>query len=203
VGAFLDGLRERGIYDDALIVFTSDHGEEFFDHGGWWHGQTLYDEVLGVPLIVKLPGNEAAGTARDDLVQHVDLAPTLLALAGAPVPEAMQGRPLFGGDAAAPPVYAHNDFEGNLLRAVRTPAMKLIEAETAQSRDLAPLELYDLREDPAERDNLVEQRPQDGERLGGLLDGMRAFVEENAEQPVVLEETPAELQEQLEAVGYM
>src|SRR5690606_12072005 len=82
-GRFLDGLKERGLYENTLIVFTSDHGEEFFEHGGWWHGLSLYDEQIGVPLVMKLPGNALAGRYASELTRHVDLAPTVAAVAGA------------------------------------------------------------------------------------------------------------------------
>ena len=70
----VDGLRERGLYDDALILFTSDHGEEFHEHG-WvgWHSHTLYDELLRVPLVVKLPGNRAAARRIAHQVRLTDL----------------------------------------------------------------------------------------------------------------------------------
>jgi arylsulfatase A-like enzyme len=74
VGSLLDGLRARGLYDDALIVVTADHGE------------TLYEEQLHVPLIIKLPGNHQAGAVNTGFARHVDLVPTLLGCAAIPVP---------------------------------------------------------------------------------------------------------------------
>lgn len=81
VGRVLDTLRRLGLYDDSLIVFTSDHGEEFWEHGGFEHGHTLYDELLRVPLIVKPPQSHAS--KRVDLpVPSQDLAATILDVAG-------------------------------------------------------------------------------------------------------------------------
>ena len=74
-------LEAEGLYDDALIVFTADHGEEFHEHGGWWHGTTLYDEQIHVPLIVKQPGNRGAGTREASFARSVDIVPTILAAA--------------------------------------------------------------------------------------------------------------------------
>ena len=62
LGRFFRWLKSEGLYDNTTIVITSDHGEEFLEHGGWWHGTTLYDEQLHVPLIVKLPNSQWAGT---------------------------------------------------------------------------------------------------------------------------------------------
>ena len=61
-GRFLRELKARGLYDDALVVFLADHGEEFLDHGQWLHGRSVFDELVRVPLLVKLPGQRGAGT---------------------------------------------------------------------------------------------------------------------------------------------
>lgn len=86
LGRFLDLLQGRGLYDDSLILFTSDHGEAFSEHGSWSHGQTLYAEVLRVPLLLRLPGGEGAGRRIPAPVQGVDLLPTVLDSVGLPPP---------------------------------------------------------------------------------------------------------------------
>ncbi len=95
LGTFFDELRARGLYDDAAIIVTSDHGEEFFDHGGWWHGTTLYEEQVHVPLIIKLPRGERAGARVTWQVRQVDVAPTIAALASVDKHSAWQGDDLF------------------------------------------------------------------------------------------------------------
>jgi hypothetical protein len=75
--ALIDGLRARGLYDETLIVVTADHGEELHEHGGWEHGETLYGEVLDVPLLLRLPGGPR-GVRVSEPVQQIDLLPTLL-----------------------------------------------------------------------------------------------------------------------------
>src|SRR5262249_44515087 len=85
-GLLLDGLRERGLYDPALVLFTADHGEEFLDHGSWMHGQTLYEEQLAIPFLLKLPDFSRAGTVSAADVEHVDVLPTILGLLGAVPP---------------------------------------------------------------------------------------------------------------------
>ncbi len=95
LGGFFNDLRARGLYDDAAIIVTADHGEEFFDHGGWWHGTTLYDEQVHVPLIVKLPGSQYAGTRVPWQVRQVDVAPTVAAIASVDKHPTWQGDDLF------------------------------------------------------------------------------------------------------------
>ena len=77
-GWFISELKRLGIYDRSLIVLTSDHGEEFFEHGGWAHAHSLYNEQLHVPLIIKLPGQEHAGMRPGSLAGLIDVLPTLL-----------------------------------------------------------------------------------------------------------------------------
>ncbi|MCP3960108.1 MAG: sulfatase [bacterium] len=81
VGRLLDILRERGLYDDSILVLTSDHGEELGEHGTvGWHSHTLYDELLKVPLIIKLPGSRHAGARVGAQVRSIDISPTILEL---------------------------------------------------------------------------------------------------------------------------
>lgn len=86
-------LAERGILEHAVVVVTADHGEELFEHGRFGHGQTLYEEVLRVPLLVRSPGQRARVDDRR-LTSLIDVAPTILALAGIPIPSSFEGRPL-------------------------------------------------------------------------------------------------------------
>jgi choline-sulfatase len=86
VGELLDSLRDAGIYDDALIILLSDHGEGLRDHGEQEHGVLLYREALQVPLIVKLPRNERRGTRVSQAVQLVDVLPTIAAVTGTAAP---------------------------------------------------------------------------------------------------------------------
>ena len=88
VGRLIEFLKARGLYDRALIVFLSDHGEGLGDHGEQEHGLFLYDETIRVPLIVKLPGQAARGRRVQQPVQHLDLVPTILDLVGARRPKA-------------------------------------------------------------------------------------------------------------------
>ncbi|GMU93033.1 MAG: hypothetical protein AMXMBFR4_20910 [Candidatus Hydrogenedentota bacterium] len=100
----LDVLRDQGVYDHTLIIISSDHGEELYDHHGYFgHGASLYDGVLRVPLILRLPGTIPAGKRDATVVQHLTIAPTVLDVLGIPIPEAFAGKslaPLFRGEKA-------------------------------------------------------------------------------------------------------
>lgn len=160
-GEFVADLKAAGVYDSSIIVFVSDHGEEFWEHGGTSHGRTLYEEQLRVPLLVKLPGNRLAGTVQNALVEMVDIAPTLLELAGVPPHPAFQGAsfmPLFEGEAWTKSIgYASLRLDDKSMEASKTASLKYIQDLVADSErwfDLAsdPRELTPLESLPAEAD---------------------------------------------------
>ena len=95
VGKFLDDLRAKGLYDRALIVLMSDHGEGLGDHGELAHGVLLYNEAIQVPLLVKLPGGERAGQEVTSVASIVDLLPTILGRVGIAAPQGLDGVDLF------------------------------------------------------------------------------------------------------------
>lgn len=151
-------LRALGLYDDTVIALSADHGEEFQEHGGWWHGTSLYEEVVHVPLIIKRAHERRAGDTEVRVARTLDIAPTLMAAAGLTVPAAFAGRDLFGTDAGTPePLFAEEDLEGNLLASLRVGSWKVITANPANPRGLQPVELYDLNQDAGERRNLAAE----------------------------------------------
>ena len=97
IGALLEALDARGIGSNAVVLVTSDHGEELGEHGGWFHAQTLHAESLRVPLVVTGPG-VPRGASRSEPVDLLDVPTTLLALAGVAPPPAMRGRVLLGAE---------------------------------------------------------------------------------------------------------
>ncbi len=211
LGVLFEGLKDRGIYDDALIVFASDHGEEFFDHEGWWHGQTLYDELVHVPILLKLPGNQHAGVRNPDMARHIDLPPTMLHFAGAPVPEDMPGQPLYdkNGNLFTNQIigysYGHNDFEGNILHGVRSKTMKFNHANPDNPRNIPTTELFDLEKDPDEKHNLAEDAGYRSklEELEATINQYEKVIRENAAEPVGDADISGEALQQLEALGYL
>jgi len=94
IGMLLAALRGRGILDQTIVLFTSDHGEELMDHGSVGHGGTLYKEVIDIPLIIRIPHGAQAGR-RSEIARLIDVFPTLAALARVEPPAALEGRNLF------------------------------------------------------------------------------------------------------------
>jgi arylsulfatase A-like enzyme/uncharacterized membrane protein YbhN (UPF0104 family) len=155
-GALVAELKRRGLYEDLTVVVTSDHGEEFMEHGGFWHGTTLYDEQLHVPLFVKLPKQERAGTAIKHWVESVDVVPTLLSLHRIAVPKEVQGLDLFVGKEQT---FAEESHEGNVLKSTRVEdargQWKIISANAGNPRGLKERELYRVDSDPKEQTDLA------------------------------------------------
>ncbi|HJS97949.1 MAG TPA: sulfatase-like hydrolase/transferase [Terriglobales bacterium] len=153
VGKILAALRTRKLFDGALIVVAGDHGESLGAHGEEAHGVFLYDETIRVPLLLKLPQNRAAHTPQH--VRLVDLAPTVLEVAGLPVPSQMQGQSLLratrkggmGEAAYAGSDYSRDAFGWSRLEAWRAGKYLYIRAPKP--------ELYDLESDPACARNLA------------------------------------------------
>ena len=114
-------LRASKLYDDALIVIASDHGESLGAHGEEGHGVFLYDETIHVPLLVKLPQNQNAGKRVRARASLVDIAPTILEVAGVAVPSQMQGQSLLriAKSNSDQPAYSVSDFPGRLLGGAR------------------------------------------------------------------------------------
>jgi arylsulfatase A-like enzyme len=208
--AYMDGflaklfatLKEKGLYDDTVIAFTSDHGEEFHEHGGWWHGTTLYDEEVHVPLIVKLAGKTTGGRRESSFARLLDVTPTLLAAAEFAAPPSTQGRDLFGETSAPAAVYAEEDHEGNVIESIRTGEWKLIVANEGNPRGLAPVELYDLRTDPDERVNLAAKEPDRVAELRRDLEAMAAASRASAVKGTSSALDAAD-EERLRALGYL
>lgn len=94
IARLMEGLEERGVAGDTLFAFISDHGEEFLEHGWHWHGNTVYGEILNVPLMLRWEGVLPSGVVVDETVESIDLMPTLLELSGIAAPEEAQGRSL-------------------------------------------------------------------------------------------------------------
>jgi arylsulfatase A-like enzyme len=157
-GRFLRELKAAGLYEDALLVFLSDHGEEFLDHGLWLHGRSLFDELIRVPLVVKLPGNRGAGTRVAAQVQGLDVVPTVLEAAGLPLPADLGGQPLqwaLAGGAKPRPALAEISHRGFVAHGVRTDGDKYIRRFSPDDDEL----YFDLERDPGEKTSLARESP--------------------------------------------
>ena len=157
-GDTLDALQTAGLYDDALIVFLSDHGEEFHEHGAWTHASNLFREVLNVPLIVKLPG-QREGRRVAELAQQIDLMPTLLTYLGVDGP-ATQGRLLPAllrpAEAAPRRVFSHTKRKSQTTASVIDGDWKLI--RRVDDKGITS-RLYNWRQDPRELADRLAERP--------------------------------------------
>jgi len=127
-GKFLAKLRELGLDENTIVVVTSDHGEEFQEHGSWGHGHSVYQELLGVPLMFRWTGVIPAGLRVGPVVSTIDIGPTVLEATGVPIPEQFEGRSLLGfmrGDWPTGPYVAFSDFLDH-RRVIRGGDWKLI-----------------------------------------------------------------------------
>ena len=168
-GKLIAALRSSKLYDDALIVIASDHGQSLGAHGEETHGVFLYDETIHVPLMLKLPQNQSAGkrvTARASLV---DVAPTILEIAGVPIPSQMQGQSLLriakaNTDQAAYSIsdFPRRAFGWSSLESWRVGKYLYIRAPKP--------ELYDLSADPGATRNLAQTSKATLETIAGQLD---------------------------------
>jgi arylsulfatase A-like enzyme len=200
---FLDGLRADGTLDEAIVILTSDHGEQLYEHRNWDHGNSLYDEELHVPLIIRLPGSRRTAAQVNRIVSLIDLMPTVLALVGVPEVDGLQGEDLHalldggavGRDHAE--TFATAVKWKPSLYSARTETYKLIK-DTERSD--AGGELYDLQRDPAET-KAVGEPP----ALKAMEDALKGFFAAN-ERRERLEPGSAEIapdvQERLRALGY-
>ena len=193
VGKFLNGLRQIGLLDKTVVIILSDHGEEFYEHGDVEHWKTLYDEVLRVPLIIKLAGrNPPVGRVRRQ-VSLTDVYATIAEILGiehAPPPDCMSLCPLMGPP-ESPKRYDREVIVSDLnevdeeraaddptkvwsrMRSVRTDDEKYITSEKKQME-----ELYDLRADPGEQNNIAHENTprllQHRARLASFFDSVVA-----------------------------
>jgi arylsulfatase A-like enzyme len=148
IGSFYEELEKLGLADDTVLVVTGDHGESFLQHGWFFHGHSLYDEEVRVPLFLISPRLAHLGPRRATVGSHIDLWPTLMDVCGLPSNPDWQGRSLLGGEADEER-RAYFSRRGNI--GVREGKYKYIWDYEAQ-RDL----LFDLELDPGERDNIAE-----------------------------------------------
>ncbi|MDE0884918.1 MAG: sulfatase-like hydrolase/transferase [Myxococcota bacterium] len=198
---FVEFLDRRGEFKDTYLVLLSDHGDEFGEHDGIFHGHTLYEELLHVPLIIVGPGVEPS--VIEEQVGLVDLMQTALDLLQVDI-EAGEGRSLtryLGGDfpssapARAPVAYFASTEEGTKLRGVSLGDDKLIlDLETGQAQ------LFDLGTDPGEKRDIAAERPSTRDRLRRVLDRHleRTDLGEGGGQAL----SPEQIEE-LEALGYV
>jgi len=204
LGRFFAWLDEQHLADDTLIVITSDHGEEFQEHGGLLHGRTQYQEVMRVPLLLKGPGIPA-GVVVDSPVNGVDVTPTLLAALGVRSTQARDGIDLApgwsGGTLPARTFYAeadHNNKVGGKLVGDIKKMLRRGEEKLLWDTHTGKLELYDLAKDPSEHSDLAAGEP---ERTAALKAELERYLAGAIQTQGIAPPTEEE-QRALDAMGY-
>jgi arylsulfatase A-like enzyme/Tfp pilus assembly protein PilF len=202
VGRLVDALRARGLYDDTVLAVLADHGEALGEHGEATHGVFLYDSTIQVPLLLKLPGGRLAGRRAKVRAGLVDIAPTVLQAAGAPVPAAMQGASLLPWietpNPPERPAYAETDYP---RRAFGWSPLASWRAERFLFVEAPRRELYDLVADPGARQNLADLRGSAADRIAAQMEVFRGRT--SAGQPAAGRPVDPELAEKLAALGYV
>ena len=169
IGRFLDQLRALNLYDDALIILIADHGHPLADHGKFLKGpDRLYNELLKVPCLIKLPGGTAAGRRTSALASFHDILPTLLEIVGMGNNlDALPGSsllPLLQGHVETHREAIIAGYHGAEDRCVRDGTWSYIRRPEGQ-----PDELYHLLDDPTERENLIDRHPKEAQRLATMF----------------------------------
>ncbi len=198
VAGLIGRLEELGVYDEALVVLLSDHGEGLMDHGEMDHLILIYRETIQVPLIVKLPGGERGGERVATGAQLSDVAPTVYSLAGLAAPDGLAGLDLFGPEATSPggaprlivseSVYPRIHFGWSDLASIVEGDLHFIESPDP--------ELYRLSEDPEERNNVIQEERAAARRLRAALQGIDRTLTSPAEDD-------PETRRRLESLGYL
>ena len=224
IARLMERLGELGLGENTLVVFVSDHGEEFLDHGASFHGQSVYGELTQVPLIFSWPGAIPADRVIEDTVQTIDIMPTILELSGLPQPEGMQGQslvpyllteqsgqvsqvrkrpaiseqPAVGAGVGNPPPFDKESF------AIVSEGWKLIH-NTKGRGEQPEFELYDRKDDPLDQTNLAEENAELVERLSEQLEAwhrqalaVRLEADDEATEGMSSEEL-----ERLRSLGYI
>jgi choline-sulfatase len=205
-GRLMSYLDDRGLSERTITVLTSDHGEEFLEHGQVGHGKALYEESLHVPLIVRWPREIEPGRRVDAPVQLMDLMETLLGLARLPVPQPQDGRPLFREPREPAPLFANLKLDGRDQWSVRHHPWKLILDRTS-----GEAMLFDLSSDSGEMRDLSGDHP---ERVRELREWIAERIESDVRRRAMLqnqepsrtigdEELPEDTRDALRALGYI
>jgi arylsulfatase A-like enzyme len=212
-----DALARRSLGETTIVVILSDHGEEFGEHGGWQHGATVYDELLRVPLIFWAPGRVPAGARHTTQVSLVDVAPTLLDMAGVPAPDTLQGRSLRaaiadGREPALRPVFAETRARTRWLTtsverqdppfvAVRRGTGKVIVNRPPKGGGRPPV-AFDLARDPGEAEP-QEVTAEEQHAVDRLVDEYLGAAGSALGSEGAAEQIAPDVRERLRQLGYL
>jgi len=220
IGPLIKSLKSFDLYDKAMIIFTSDHGEEFFEHHAWGHGHSLYDESLRVPMIIKFPESRFKGQRFSDFVSLVDIFPTVL--------EEMEvdySHLDIDGQSLLPLILGKEkgdreflaDVAANVLgsRIPQRIAMNNGNLKLILNQKISPdnlqffvypppildlVEVYDLVEDPGEHQNIAGTQSLLANQIIQRIEEIYKGAQKKKNRKLVMDE---ELKKQLKALGYI
>jgi arylsulfatase A-like enzyme len=209
IGMLLDHIEKLELDNKTIIVITADHGEEFYDHQGWEHGHSLFDEVIRIPLVVYIPGVIQNEGANDALVSSVDILPTLLGLCGI-VPHFTFPYKIAGLD-LSPDIVSGNPIQsrkfilaevyqgGHQARCYRTHRYKAIQAEYGKKIERM---VFDLEADPQEQNNIYIREK---ETVDDLFIKMESAIKEAEKSSFRTKQIMVDekLKEWLKSLGYL
>jgi arylsulfatase A-like enzyme len=196
-GELLKEIERLGLSEDTVVVLTSDHGEEFLDHGGFEHGRTLYQEQLHVPFILRMPQGAGQGARVASLVRQIDLMPTLLQLLDLPVPASLDGRSLLEGGEPSSGAFAQTSLGYHETRAFVTDQWKVI---VNNHKNRPPEEAYCLTADPKEKD---DRAAVEALRVGYARQAISIAAAPGTTRPQAAATLDPATEERLRALGYV
>jgi arylsulfatase A-like enzyme len=210
IGRLLQGLEKAGVLDNAMVIVTADHGEEFYEHGKDRHGKSAYEEVLRVPFIVSWPGKIAPSSTSADLVGLIDVMPTLLKLLhitpladsqGMSFASTLLSRP--EEEDGAKKLFAQVIQDGFALEMIRDRDYKLVRHTHGPQEGFE--ELYDLERDPLERTNMAPHAVAHTNLLRQDLDTFNGVVNQIASliQAEKVQKLDKDTERALRSLGYI
>ncbi|MCP4421395.1 MAG: sulfatase-like hydrolase/transferase [Chloroflexi bacterium] len=205
IGKLMAYLDESGLAENSIVLFVSDHGEEFLERRHWGHVElNLYDEILKVPMIIRVPGIEEQEI--DQQVSTLDIMPTILDLADCDVPEEMLGSslvPLWSGRSDEYDVeiaIGERWRDTSHMIAVRSAEFKYIWDDAQPDKP----ELYDLRVDPEEKNNVAIQHPEIVAKMHAHVEAQLVRMKETTPTEVMTEpDLDKEIIARLRSLGYV
>jgi arylsulfatase A-like enzyme len=217
IGRLVERVDQSGLRDRTLLALYADHGEEFHEHGQMFHGQSVYGEMIRVPLIVWAPGRVKPATDVKETAQLVDVMPTLLDLSGIALPPALQGRslrPLIGGTGGSwepRPAFAEKQPNGGRDARGATEIYAIVDTRYKLIRNVVPdpgraeFELFDVQADPFDQHDLAAAHPDEVARLTKVLDAWQRAARAARLKPdgeAAKDMSPEQL-EHLRSLGYV
>jgi arylsulfatase A-like enzyme len=226
----MEGLKELNLYDQSLIILTSDHGEEFHDHGAWTHGYTLFNEMIQIPLLIKLPESRSAGEKMETYIRLIDIVPTILEELRIGVSKYhFDGKSLFPvignkeieNRTFIGELYSDEKFQSSIfpmndhLRTAtvnRGPYKLVVSVHSRRfdyfftpqppHRETIEVALFDIEKDPHEQANIAPKHP---ELVQELLKEIRSYYKKKNKQMDRPEDfrLDQDLTEKLRALGYI